>query len=218
MEDMRKRVSGSDLTNPFKHRHNIKATQQTIKKLLADGTPNWIKHPEDYKHFVRESFQAAKEESDSQVSDYKMDRQENLMNAKARKINAIGTRDFIDKLRRNGVKCFTVDNGFPPQTIALWAIRPESNRLEYICYLQVPAMYEWSVLKVDRHGLPAGEDFRGWRTVLMQLIEKQILTEKKAHEIFGRPSDGETSIIYRESLWFFRNHAEVDAGPADYQF
>lgn len=217
MQDMRKIVSGTDLSNPFKHRHDIKATQATIKKLLADGTPNWIKRPEDYKHFVRESFQAAKEESDSQVSQYKMERQEILMNAKARKINAIGTRDFIDKLRRNGVKCFTVDNGFPPQTIALWAIKPGTDRLVYVCYLQVPAMYEWSVLKVDRHGLPAGEDFRGWRTVLMQLIEKQILTEKRAHEIFGRPSDGETSIIYRESLWFFRNHAEVDVGPADYQ-
>jgi len=218
MQDMRKIVSGTDLSNPFKHRHNIKATQATIKKLLADGTPNWVKRPEDYKNFVRESFQAAKEESDEQVSQYKMDRQELLMNAKARKINAIGTRDFVDKLRRNGVKCFTIDNGFPPQTIALWAIRPDSDKLQYVCYLQVPAMYEWSVLKVDRHGLPAGEDFRGWRTVLMQLIEKQILTEKKAHEIFGRPSDGETSIIYRESLWFFRNHAEVDAGPEDYQF
>jgi hypothetical protein len=146
-----------------------------------------------------------------------MERQELLMNAKARKINAIGTRDFIDKLRRNGVKCFTVDNNWY-NTVGLWAVKPGTDRVEYICYLQTPAQYEWSVLKVDRHGLPAGEDFRGWRTVLMQLIEKQILTEKKAHEIFGRPSDGETSIIYRESLWFLRNHAEVDAGPADYQF
>jgi hypothetical protein len=218
MEDMRKYVSGTDLTNPFKHRHNIKATQATIKKLLADGTPNWIKFPNDYKNFVRESFQAAKEESDSQVSGYKMERQELLTNAKARKVNAIATRDFIDKLRRNGVKCFTVDNGFPPQTIALWAVKPDSDKLQYVCYLQVPAMYEWSVLKVDRHGLPAGEDFRGWRTVLAQLITKQILTEAKAHQIFGRPTDGEVSIIYRESLWFLRNHAEVDAGPEDYQF
>jgi hypothetical protein len=218
MQDMRKIVSGTDLSNPFKHQHNIKATQATIKKLLADGTPNWVKFPNDYKNFVRESFQAAKEESDSQVSGYKMERQELLMNAKARKVNAISTRDFIDKLRRNGVKCFTVDNGFPPQTIALWAVKPDSDKLQYVCYLQVPAMYEWSVLKVDRHGLPAGEDFRGWRTVLAQLITKQILTEAKAHKIFGRPTDGEVSVIYRESLWFLRNHAELDAGPADYQF
>lgn len=216
MLDMRRVVSGSDLSNPFKHRHDLKTTQATIKKLLADGTPNWIRFPNDYKNFVKESFQAAKEESDSQVSDYKMAHQELLMNAKARKINAIPTRDFISKLRRNGVKCFTIDNNWH-NTVALWAIPAGTDRLQYVCYLQVPAMYEWSVLRVDRHGLPAGEDFRGWRTVLVQLITKGILTEKKAHEIFGRPSDGETSMIYRESLYSIRNHFEQNFGPQDYE-
>jgi hypothetical protein len=208
---------GSDV-DPIKSRHNWKVTNATIKNLLADGVPNWIKFPNDYKNFVRESFAAEKEISDNMVSGYKMVNQELLMNARARKVNAIGTRDFIAKLRRNGVKCFTVDNGFPPQTIALWAVKPGTDKVEYICYLQVPAMYEWSVLKVDRHGLPAGEDFRGWRTVLVQLITKGILIEAKAHQIFGRPTDGEVSMIYRESLYFIRNHAELDAGPQDYQF
>ena len=217
MLDMRKVVSGSDLRDPWKHKHNVKATQESIKRLLADGTPNWIKWPQDYKNFVRESFQAAKEESDSQVSDYKMANQDILTNAAARKVNAIRTRDFIEKLRRNGVKCFTVDNGFPPQTVALWAVKPDSDKVVYVCYLQVPAMYEWSILKVDRHGLPAGEDYRGWRTVLVQLVTKGILTETKAHKIFGRPTDSEVSMIYRESLYFIRNHMEVDAGPVNYE-
>lgn len=217
MLDMRKIVSGSDLTNPFKHRHDIKTTQQSIKKLLADGTPNWIRFPNDYKNFVKESFQAAKEESDAQVSGYKMQHQELLMNAAARKVNAIATRDFIAKLRRAGVKCFTVDNNWY-NTVALWAVKPGTDRLEYICYLQIPAMYEWSVLRVDRHGLPAGEDYRGWRTVLVQLVTKQILTETQVHRIFGRPTDSEVSMIYRESLYFIRNHMESDPGPQDFQF
>jgi hypothetical protein len=217
MLDMRKVVSGSDLRDPWKHKHDTKTTRETIKKLLADGTPNWVRWPEDYKNFVKESFQAAKEESDSQVSGYRMENQELLMNARARKVNAIGTRDFIAKLRRNGVKCFTIDNNWY-NTVALWAVIPGTDRVEYICYCQTPAQYEWSVLRVDRHGLPAGEDFRGWRTVLVQLITKGILTEAKAHQIFGRPTDGEVSMIYRESLYFIRNHAELDAGPQDYQF
>ena len=72
MLDMRKIVSGSDLNDPWKHKHDVKTTRATIKQLLANGTPNWVKWPEDYKNFVKESFQAAKEESDSQVSGYKM--------------------------------------------------------------------------------------------------------------------------------------------------
>jgi hypothetical protein len=205
------------LENPYKERHDLKTTRATIKQLLSNGTPAWVSHPEDYKHFVRESFQQAKEESDAQVSQYKMERQDILTNAKARKVNAIGTRDFIQKLRQNGVRCFSIDNGFPPQTVALWAIRPNSNQIQYVCYLQRPAMYEWSVLKVDRHGLPAGEDFRGWRTVLAQLITKNILTEAKAHAIFGKPTDSEVSLLYRETLYYIRNkQAQFD--PQDYEF
>jgi hypothetical protein len=214
MLDMRKFISGSDVKNPFKEHHDLKTTRESIKKLLANGTPNWVKWPEDYKNFVRESFQAAKEESDSQVEQYKMEHQDILMNAEARKVNAIGTRDFIQKLRSSGVKCFTIDNGFPPQTVALWAIRPSTNEVAYICYLQVPAMYEWSVLKVDRHGLPAGEDFRGWRTVLIQLITKGIMTEKRAHEVFGKCTDSEVSMLYRESLYYIRNKQALVEQPS----
>jgi hypothetical protein len=205
------------LDNPYKERHDLKTTQATIKQLLSGGTPAWVSHPEDYKNFVKESFQAEKEASDAQVEQYKMAHQDILLNAKARKVNAIRTRDFIQKLRQNGVKCFTVDNGFPPQTVALWAIAPSTGKLVYICYLQVPAQYEWSVLKVDRHGLPAGEDFRGWRTVLIQLITKGIMTEKKAHEVFGKPTDSEVSLLYRESLYYIRNKQAAFDQPS-YEF
>lgn len=204
------------LNDPYKEHHDVRTTRESIKQMLSNGTPSWVSHPEDYKHFVRESFAAEKEASDNQVSQYKMEHQDILTNTKARKVNAIATRDFIQKLRQNGVKCFTVDNGFPPQTVALWAVRPNSNQVQYICYLQVPAMYEWSILKVDRHGLPAGEDFRGWRTVLAQLITKQIMTEKKAHEVFGKPTDSEVSLLYRETLYYIRNK-QASLDPQDYE-
>lgn len=209
------RLSGSDV-NPIKHRHDIKTTQATIKTLLANGTPAWVTHPEDYKNFVKESFQAAKEESDSQVASYRMANQEILMNERARKVNAIGTRDFIQKLRQNGVKCFTVDNNWR-QTVALWAVRPSTGKLQYVCYLQCPAQYEWSLLKVDRHGLPAGESYRGWRTVLVQMITKGILSETRAHQLFGKPTDSEVSLIYRESLFYIRNK-QACQDPQDYEY
>jgi hypothetical protein len=202
-------LPGSDV-NVIRERHDLKTTRESIKQLLANGTPNWVKWPEDYKNFVKEQFAYEKELSDSQVESYKMANQDILTNTAARKVNAIATRDFIQKLRKHGVRCFTLDNGFPPQTVALWAVPKNSDKVTYICYLQTPAMYEWSVLKVDRHGLPAGEDFRGWRTVLAQLITKNILTEKQAHDIFGKPTDGEVSMIYRETLYFLRNHAQCD--------
>src|SRR5208282_1816396 len=129
-----------------------------------------------------EEFQKHREDSEFGAQDYKIEDQAELTNKAARMVNPMSTRDFIAKLRKHGIKCFTVDNGFPPNTVALWCLPPNQvARARYVCYLQVPAMYEWSVLKVDRYGKPMGEDFRGWRTVCVQLIEKEILTEDQVN-------------------------------------
>jgi hypothetical protein len=196
--------------NPINSVHDLKATRETIRQLLANGTPNWVKWPQDYKAFVKESFAREKEISDTMAKAYQIEDQDILANPEGRKVNATPTRDFIKKLRDNGVKCFTVDNGYPPQTVALWAIRPGSDEAIYVCYLQVPAMYEWSVLKLDRHNVPRGEDFRGWRTVLSQLIIKDILTETRAHEIFGKPALNKISRVYRRTLYFHRNRKRIE--------
>lgn len=196
-------MQGSDV-DPIKSRHDVAATKDAVKALLANGTPNWVKWPQDYKNFALESIQEEKEMSDEQVAGYKMEDQHVLTNAVARKVNPMGTRDFILKLRKNGVRCFTIDNGMP-QTVGLWAMRPNSIKPVYIAYCQIPAMYEWSLLRLDEHGLPAGERFRGFRTVLAQLIVKKVLTEKKAHEIFGKPTDSINGRRYRETLYNFRN-------------
>lgn len=197
---------GPDVADPWKQHHDLATTQDSIQKLLAGGTPDWVKHPTDYKNFVKESFAAEHEITKEMASQYQIEDQEDLTNAEARMVNPMSTREFLRKLRANGVKCFTVDNGFPPQTVALWCLPPRQHqRARYICYVQVPAMWEWSVLKVDRVGKPIGEDYRGWRTVLVQLIEKEIFTEEEAHKIFGYPSDNPVFSRYRRSLWEFRN-------------
>lgn len=200
-------VPGLKHTNkPWNPKHDVDATQTAVQQMLAGGTPNWVKWPMDYKDFAREEFAKHREDSERLAEQYKMEDQADLTNRVARMVNPMSTRDFVVKLRANGIKCFTVDNGFPPQTVALWCIPPKQNtRARYICYVQVPAMYEWSVLKVDRYGKPIGEDFRGWRTVIIQLIEKEILTEAQAHRIFGMPSQNKVFNRYQRSLWEIRN-------------
>src|ERR1700690_2012809 len=93
-------------------RHDFSTTGETIKQLLADGTPDWVKHPEDYKQFARECFLAEKEISDQLSEQYKMDDQEELTNREAREVNPMSTDEFIRKLRAFGIKCFTIYNGF----------------------------------------------------------------------------------------------------------
>ena len=186
--------------------HDMKTTQATIKTLLAGGTPDWVKHPQDYKAYANESYLAEKEISDSQVKSYKMGHQDILTNFKARNVNIMSSRQFVKTLRDNGFPCFTMDNGLAG-TVGLWHIVPTPHGLQarYSAFLQIPAMIEWSVLAVDNHGLPAGESYRGWRTVLSEMIKKDIITEQRAHEIFGKPTDSIVSRLYRESLWTVRH-------------
>ena len=206
-----------NLDNPWEGRHDLKRSRETISKLLAGGTPNWVKWPKDYKAFAQESYLADKEVSETMARRYKMEDQELLLNEVARKVNPVSTRDFIYKMRNAGIKCYTIEMGYPPQTVALWAFKPGTDYVVPVCYLQVPAMYEFSVLRLDKRGMPSGEAFRGWRTVEVQLIEKGIISEARAHEIFGHPTDGVASRRFRKSLYWLRNRRELtsDATWAD---
>jgi hypothetical protein len=198
-------IKGPDVENPFNERHDVDATHEAIQQMLAGGTPNWVKWPHEYKSYVKESFAAEKEISNKMASAYKWDDQDQLTNETARKVNPITTINFMKKLTENGIKAVPMGGGLPG-TVGLWAMPPNRhNKLRYVCYLQVPAMYEWSVLRLDSHGIPSGEAFRGWRTVAIQLVEKEIITEQQCHKIFGVPSPNVISARYFRSLWEKRN-------------
>ena len=62
-------------------------------------------------------------------------------------------------------------------------------------------MYEWSIMKLNQYGIPSGEESRGWRTVAVQLVEKEIITEAECHRIFGAPPANQISARYYRSLW-----------------
>ena len=56
---------------------------------------------------------------------------------------------------------------------------------EMACWVQRGWMPEYTIMGFDDHGVPMAEKYRGWRTVLLQLILKELLTEKVAHKVFG---------------------------------
>lgn len=203
------------LNDAWMSRVDMKTSQETIKKLLAGGTPNWLRWPKEYKAFAQESILADKETSERMARRYKMEGQDMLTNKLARMVNPIGTRDFIQKIRNAGVQCYTIDNGYPPSTVALWAFKPGTDHVVPVCYLQVPAMYEWSILRLDHRGLPSGEDYRGWRTVESELVRKGIVSEAQANDIFGRVADGPVSKRFRETMHSFRNRRALVAVPQE---
>ena len=199
-------IEGQD-TEVIKERHDLKATGESIQRMLAGGTPNWVKWPEEYKSMAKESFAAHREDSERGAAGYKWTDQAVLTDEKARKVNGISTRDFIEhKLRANGIKCAVFDNGFVGHggipTVGLFCVPPSrTDRLRPIGFMDVPMMWEWSILNLDQYGIPSGYKSRGWRDLAVLLVEKEIITETQCHRIFGAPGANAISARYYRSLW-----------------
>jgi hypothetical protein len=188
-----------------------KLTDATIKEMLKGGTPDWFKRPEEYKNFAREEYLAQKEISCNLSSEYHMEDQELLSDEGPRRVNVLPTYKFLRMLKDNGIHVGATEIQGEPQLAGLWAIckTPEGKKPVCIGAIQIPAMYEWSILRLDEWGVSQGEKFIGWRTALCSLITKGALTEQKAHEIFGEPRMNEVSRRYRKTLWQHRNRKQL---------
>jgi len=111
---------------------------------------------------------------------------------------------FLNKLQKAGVNCWYRKHpqaGKITLVIQRAALPPEVG-----CWCQEGFAPELSVMRFDSHGIPTMEKFRGWRTSLLQLILKGIISEKKAIEVFGIPSTTPAFSRYNRTLQHFRNN------------
>jgi hypothetical protein len=200
---------GSDsYINTGKQGINTAKTEESVKELLKSGTPDWFSHPEHYKDLAKEAYVEQKEISDSLVSEYKLPNQERYTDAKARMRNELSTKQLLAKLRDNGLKCTVQQSANSlPGTAGLFAVRSGYDQLglQLVTTVQVPGMYEWSVLRTDEHGLPNGEKYIGWRNVCAALVQKGFWPEEKVNKVFGKPPHREFAMSYHRNMWNVRN-------------
>lgn len=111
---------------------------------------------------------------------------------------------FITKLQQAGVNCWYRFHG-QPRKVTLVVQRP-GKEPEVGCWVQLGFAPELSIMSFDEHGVPLAEKYRGWRTCLLQLILKSVITEAKADEVFGKPKTTEAFHRYNSTLQSFRNN------------
>jgi hypothetical protein len=111
---------------------------------------------------------------------------EEYANLEARIGTVMTHAEVITKLRKAGVSCFYRQHPHPDKATLLY-LKDGIGEPEVACWVQLGQMPELSIMNFDQYGVPLAERRRGWRTVLLQLILKGIISEKKAHEVFGRP-------------------------------
>lgn len=76
--------------------------------------------------------------------------------------------------------------------------------IKFVTSLQWPCGPEWSVMRFDMWDVPICEAYRGWRTALLQLILKGVLTEEEVDRAFGPVVLNPASELYRQTLQGYR--------------
>ena len=127
-------------------------------------------------------------------------------NEEQRKGRVLHHLTLLKKLRKAGIKAWYNTQPYEG-IIGLRAIRKghEQEGLKFVCGVKLGYTTEYDIFHYDAHGTELNKRFIGWRSVIIQLIAKGILTEHQAHNIFGHPQLNDASLIYRRSLYGIRN-------------
>ena len=156
---------------------------------------------------AKEEFARRFEDNVESRKQYRFANQEEFKGQRTGKILSMG--EFMRRLLTvDGVVAHYTDRGGLKGTLGLYAGR-NGRPKEYICFVQVPLMQEYEEMHFDRYDVPLNTKRRGWRTVLLRLIEKRVLTESEANEAFGEPASGPVSRRYREHLQWYRGRSNA---------
>jgi hypothetical protein len=158
---------------------------------------------------TQEEFFRLHEKNANARKEHQFPNQEELK--KAREGQILHMNDFLTKLKRCGLNCWYGEKGGMKGTTGLYVGHDKTMRcsheygaVHFVCFVQVPFMQEYEELNFDQYNVPLGSKRRGWRTVLLNLIQQGLLTADKADQIFGAPATGPVSRRYKEYLSYLR--------------
>jgi hypothetical protein len=189
----------------FKYDESI---ESRIPELMAQMEnerveSNSSQSAEEYWRLYEANVEARKAHRWQQQDEFKMRREGRILHM----------NEFLRLLRSAGLNAWYTDRGGMPGTLGLFVAHSgyypscghKRNEPHYVAFVQVPLMQEYEELYFDRYDIPLGSKRRGWRTVLLRLIDQRLLTEEKAHEIFGKPDVNVVSRRYLHFLQYLRN-------------
>lgn len=154
-------------------------------------------------HQNEEELARWKELSAEAARDYQWLSPEEYRDSGARIGKIRHSSEIIKLLKKAGVRCWYRTH--PQRGKVTLLVKRRGVEPEVGCWVQSGFAPELSIMNFDEHGVPLAEKLRGWRTVLLQLILKSILTERQANEFFGKPKVTPQFARYNGTLQSFRN-------------
>jgi hypothetical protein len=119
--------------------------------------------------------------------------------------------DLINLLRKSGVRCFYIPHPHYDKLTLLVSNYWATEKPRVAGWVPFGFMPELSVSRFDSHGVNTNERYRGWRTVLMQLVIQDIITEDKINKIFPEPRYIKAFHRYNAFMYSWRNREIVAA-------
>lgn len=155
---------------------------------------------------TKEELHRQREINDEIAKEYQWLRPEEYADIEPRIGTVMTHAAFITKLRKSGVVCFYRQHPHQDKaTLLVDRVGMYCGPLETACWVQVGQMPELSIMNFDEHGVPLAERRRGWRTCLLQMILKGMISEDKANATFGKPKSIGAFRRYNFTLQSFRN-------------
>jgi hypothetical protein len=121
-------------------------------------------------------------------------------------------RVYVSRYAIEGLMAVLVPNTAHNQSLIWTPGQPVSEAQKKEKYIPVatiqPVSPEWMVMRFNEYGEPTCAKYKGWRTALLCLIAKRVITEKQAHKVFPL-SAGPAGDWYRQQLFELRSRDGV---------
>lgn len=135
---------------------------------------------------TQEELCRVKEENDNLARDYQWLNPGEYEDEKARIGRIMHSSELIKKLTEEcGISAVYRPHPQPKRVTLLVDKTQGIQGMEVACWVQFGYMPEYSICNFDDHGVVLQEAYRGWRTVLLQLLVKHMIDEETITRVFG---------------------------------
>jgi len=140
----------------------------------------------DSSNQTKEELCRWKDGNDAVAKEYQFVEPDEYNNADERMGRILHSSEFINILRdKMGLKCWYRTHPHADKITLLVQRGFGTQEAEIACWVQNGFMPELSIMRFDEHGVPLNESHRGYRTCLLQMLLKGMITEKQIIKGFG---------------------------------
>jgi hypothetical protein len=147
------------------------------------------------------------EQTDKALEQYRLPDQQQLKNVDARTGQPMHFTELVARIRKLNPSLWVEDSIHCPGHVGIYRHRTPTAEdpcdKEFLVAFPAEVLPEYSIIEVDAADLPIRER-RGWRTVLVRLLQQKALRIKGVIELFGDAS-GESSARWRFYLHSLQN-------------